>query len=80
MIRFIIIFFIERNSNIDGIGPSITDLLASYLRGLTQRVNVDGATSGHLHLLDSAVQGSEKGCKLYVESSLRQRFENSQAA
>ena len=56
---------IERLRNTQGLGPGVTEWLNSYLRGRTQRVNVEEATSGHINLLDGAVQGSKLGCRLY---------------
>ena len=56
---------IERLGNTQGLGPRITSWFDSYLRGRTQRVNVNDATSDHLQLLDGAVQGSKMGCRLY---------------
>ena len=56
---------LERLSNTQGLGPCITGWFESYLRGRTQRVSVDEATSDHLHLLEGAVQGSKMGCRLY---------------
>ena len=59
---------LERLSNTQGLGPCITGWFESYLRGRTQRVSVDEATSDHLHLLEGAVQGSKMGCRLYTKS------------
>ena len=42
---------LERLSNTQGLEDRITDWFESYLRGRTQRVSVNDATSDHLHLL-----------------------------
>ena len=46
---------LERLSNTQGLGDRITNWFESYLRGRTQRVSVNDATSGHLHLLEGVV-------------------------
>ena len=56
---------IGRLENTQGLGSRVTDWFNSYLRGRTQRVSVDDATSDHIPLLDGAVQGSKMGCSLY---------------
>ena len=56
---------LERLSYTQGLGVRITDWFEAYLRGRTQRVSVNEATSDHLHLLEGAVQGSKMGCRLY---------------
>ena len=47
------------------LGPQVTKWVDSYLRGRTQRVNVDDAISDPIQLREGAVQGSIMGCRLY---------------
>ena len=56
---------IQRLGNTQGLGPHVTKWFDSYLRGRTQRVSVDDATSDPIQLLEGAVQGSKMGCRLY---------------
>ena len=56
---------IERLSTSQGVNEPITAWFNSYLRGRTQRTNVEDATSDYIILDDGAVQGSKLGCRLY---------------
>ena len=61
----------DLRSEIDpqGLGPRVTDWFDLYLRGQTQRVRGDDATSDHLYLLDGAVQ-DEKWAVGYIKNML----------
>ena len=50
---------IQRLGNTQGLGPHVIKWFDSYLRGRTQRVSADDATSDPIQLLEGAVQGSK---------------------